>query len=93
MNSGQPPCSTCQKPTALTKRNCEAWEVFCDLDTFGRDVDTMGGFPLNLRQEAISRACRHTSDPRGIEWRVKEYDRTFTKFRREEAKRQRDEKE
>lgn len=92
-NGDQPPCATCQRPTALTKRNAEAWAIFRDLDEFGRELDTMGGVPLNLRLESILRACRRTNDPVGLEWRVKELDRIVTKFRREEAKRRRDDKE
>lgn len=67
--------------------------MFRDLDEFGRELDTMGGVPLNLRLESIMRACRRTTDPVGMEWRVKEIDRIVTKFRREDAKRRRDEKE
>ena len=91
-NGDEPPCATCQRPTELTKRNAEAWAVFRDLDEFGRELDTMGGVPLNLRLESILRACRRTTDPVGMEWRVKEIDRIATKYRREEAARRREEK-
>lgn len=92
-NGDHPPCATCQRPTELTKRNAEAWSVFRDLDEFGREVDTMGGVPLNLRLESILRACRRTTDPVGIEWRVKELDRIVTKYRREDFKRRQNDKE
>ena len=70
----------------MTKDNAEAWAIFCDLDTFGRDLDTMSGLPLNLRLEPILRACEGSSNPAGMEWRVKEIDRIVTKYRRDEAK-------
>lgn len=63
------------------------------MDEFGRELDTMGGVPLNLRLEAILRACRRTADPAGMEWRVKELDRIVTKYRREDFKRRQDDKE
>lgn len=90
MNGDAPPCATCPRPTELTKRNAEAWAIFSDLDTFGRDLDTMGGLPLNLRSESICGACERSTDPMGMEWRVKEIDRVVTKYRREEAKRRRE---
>ena len=65
--------------------------MFSDLDTFGRDLDTMGGLPLNLRLESICGACGRSTDPLGMEWRVKEIDRIATKYRREEAARRREE--
>lgn len=37
--------------------------------------------------------CGRNRDPVGMEWRVKEYDRIVTKFRKEGAKRRQDEKE
>ena len=89
-NGDQPPCATCPRPTELTKRNAEAWAIFRDLDEFGREVDTIGGVPLNLRLESILRACRRTTDPVGMEWRVKEIDRVVTKYRRKEAARRRE---
>ena len=47
--------------------------------------------PLNLRLESICGACGRNCDPvRGVA--RKEYDLIVTKFRREEAKRWRDEK-
>ena len=53
----------------------------------------MGGVPLNLRLESILRACRRTTDPVGMEWRVKEIDRIVTKFRKEDFKRRQNDKE
>lgn len=91
MNGDAPPCATCPRPTELTKRNAEAWALFNDLDTFGRDLDTMGGLPLNLRLESICGACGRSTDPIGMEWRVKEIDRIATKHRRADAARRREE--
>lgn len=71
----------------IALKNWQAWEAWAGLDSLGRDIDSMGGFPLPLRIEAVERECGRYDDPEGIRWRVMLIEEKALQIRREEYRR------
>lgn len=69
-NGETPACSTCDKPKFLARKNAQAWEAWCELDQYARQLDTMGGYPLPIDIAKIEQICMRYDDPEGIRWRV-----------------------
>ena len=80
------------KPDELSRKNAQSWEAWSELDRYGRDIDTMSGFPLSLRLADIERTCERYDDPEGIRWRVMQVEETALRYRRDEFQRQRNKK-
>lgn len=80
-------CAACSMPLELSHINHEAWEIWQQLDAHGRAVDTMSGYPLALRVEAIDSACSRHHDPEGLRWRLIEIDAVVVEARRKAMER------
>lgn len=71
-------------PQRLSDMNLAAWKAWKELDTYGRDIDTMAGNPLSLRLEAIELLCKRYFDPDAIRWRVLQIEELVLKQRWQE---------
>ena len=49
-------------PYEMPRRAYEAWEIWRELDGYGRNIDTMGGFPLPIKLECLESLCARSSD-------------------------------
>lgn len=63
-------CVTCSMPLEISHANQQAWQIWCELDRYGREVDTMGGFPLGIRLSDLEKVCGKHEDPEGLRWRI-----------------------
>ncbi len=88
---GLPDCAAlCPgKPEYFTRKNAQAWEAWNELDRFGRDIDTMSGFPLSLRIADVEGVCARYDDPDGIRWRVLLIEEDMLRHRRDDYQVQR----
>lgn len=64
--------------------NFDAWKAWRELDTYGRDIDTMAGNPLPLRIEAIELLCKRYYDPDALRWRILLIEEMVLNHRRQE---------
>ncbi len=71
-------------PQRLSDMNLAAWKAWKELDTYGRDIDTMAGNPLPLRLEAMELLCKRYFDPDAIRWRVLQIEELVLKQRWQE---------
>lgn len=63
-------CVACSMPLEISHANQQAWQIWCELDRYGRGVDTMGGFPLGIRLSDLELTCGKHEDPEGLRWRI-----------------------
>lgn len=76
----------------MTRKNAQAWQLWQELDRYGRDMDTMSGFPLALRVADLDRACLRYDDPDGVRWRVMLIEEKALEYRRDEYQRKQSKK-
>ena len=71
-------------PQDFSGINLEAWQAWKELDTYGRDIDSMAGNPLPLRLEAVELICRQYADPDALRWRILQIEEKVFEYRRRE---------
>ena len=71
-------------PQTFSSMNLEAWKAWRELDTYGRDIDSMAGNPMPLRLEAVDLVCRQYADPDAIRWRILQIEELVLDHRRQE---------
>lgn len=76
----------------MSRKNGQAWEAWCELDRYGRDVDTMSGFPLALKLETVEHIVERYDDPEAVRSRILLLESKALEFRRAEYQRKHSEK-